>query len=138
MYSIFINGRIPSKKNQKQIFKNKKTGRNFITDSKNHKEWHRTNIWTLKSSWSGQPLKKCHIELVFIFPDRRKADLTNKAESVLDLLVDAGIIEDDNFFVVQKVVLLSGGVDKENCGCKVLIDDLSECKESTIQREMDI
>ena len=47
-------------------------------------------------------------------PDRRKADLTNKAESIADLLVDNGFLADDNWTVVPKVVLTFGGVDREN------------------------
>jgi hypothetical protein len=37
---------------------------------------------------------KCVVDV--IYPDYRKADNTNKAESVHDLLVDAGILSDDN------------------------------------------
>lgn len=42
------------------------------------------------------------------------ADLTNKAESVMDLLVDCGIIVDDSWQVVEKLTLRIGGIDKKN------------------------
>ena len=56
---------------------------------------------------------KIGIEMMFYFPDKRRADLTNKAESIMDLLVDAGIIEDDNANVCPEVLLRFGGVDRE-------------------------
>jgi Holliday junction resolvase RusA-like endonuclease len=43
--------------------------------------------------------------------DKRASDLTNKAESIMDLLVDAGILSDDNWFVVPNVELIFAGVD---------------------------
>ena len=49
------------------------------------------------------------------FPaDKRKADLTNKAESIMDLLVDTKIIEDDNWFIINNINLKFGGVDTKN------------------------
>lgn len=69
-------------------------------------------------------LKRCRVELEFTFLTRHKADLTNKAESVMDLLVDSGVIEDDNHFVVERLSLVSLGVDRDKAGCTVIIDDL--------------
>ena len=54
------------------------------------------------------------ISIKIYAPDKRKADLTNKAESIMDLLVDNGKIEDDNWFVIGDIRLLFGGVDKVN------------------------
>lgn len=64
------------------------------------------------------------IELIFYPSTKRKADATNKAESVMDLLVDAGIIEDDNWFVVPKVELQFGGVDKEKPRVEIIIHEI--------------
>lgn len=47
-------------------------------------------------------------------PDHRRCDLTNKAESVMDLLVDNGFIEDDCWQITGLIELSCGGVDKEN------------------------
>lgn len=47
----------------------------------------------------------CTLSIQFAPGDRRSFDLTNKAESVLDLLVAAKILKDDNYNVVQSVKL---------------------------------
>lgn len=62
-----------------------------------------------------------NIEMKFWFPDRRKADLTNKAESIMDLLVDAGIIEDDNVNVCPRVWLEFCGMDREAARVEIYI-----------------
>ena len=41
-------------------------------------------------------------------------DLTNKAESIMDTLVDAGILEDDCWKQTGPVHLIPMGVDKDN------------------------
>jgi hypothetical protein len=39
----------------------------------------------------------------------------------MDLLVDCGIIEDDNWFVVPEVRAKFGGVDKDNSRAEITI-----------------
>jgi hypothetical protein len=53
---------------------------------------------------------------------KRSADLTNKAEGVMDFLVEKGYLEDDNYFVVPKVVLSFGGIDKKNPRAEIEIN----------------
>ena len=61
------------------------------------------------------------IEIVVFPATRRRGDLTNKAESVMDLLVDCKVIEDDNWFSVPRVNLIFGGVDRTNPRAEVTI-----------------
>lgn len=56
----------------------------------------------------------CMIKITVYFPDKRKSDLTNKVESIMDLLVDCWIIADDNHIVVHTLFLYSGWIDKDN------------------------
>lgn len=46
-------------------------------------------------------------------PDRRRTDLTNKAESIMDLFVDCGILKDDSWEYVKELILIAEGVCKE-------------------------
>lgn len=62
------------------------------------------------------------IDLYFYAPDKRATDLTNKAESIMDLLVDNKIIEDDNWWIVTDLGLHFRGLDKENPRCEVEIN----------------
>lgn len=120
---IVIPGDVPSKKNSKQIVYVR--GRPLIISSKRFKEWHNTANKFVKASYSDLDTKKA-VSLVsmVIYPStRRKSDLSNKFESVADLLVDTGILEDDNWFVIPKVVMMFGGVDKSNPRVEVEIED---------------
>lgn len=106
---LVIQGRIPSKKNSTWTLLVK--GRNVRLPSKKYAEWHRDAVSQLK--FQKYTLEN-EITLKIYAPDARKSDLTNKAESVMDTLVDCGFLEDDNWYVVSKLTLEFGGVDKEN------------------------
>lgn len=108
---IIITGDCPSKKNTKAVsFRN---GRFGLFPGKTHNRWHGQ---ALKQLTGIQPVKEppVIIKLVFFPQTRRKSDLTNRAESVMDLLVDGGILEDDNWFFCSSIDLRFGAVDKQN------------------------
>jgi len=106
---LVIQGRIPSKKNSVGIAVVK--GRVLKFPNSRYRTWNKEAVdqlqfqkYTLGNS----------ITVKIFAPDSRKTDLTNKAESVMDTLVDAGFLEDDNWYIVSKLTLEFGGVDKEN------------------------
>lgn len=107
---ITIYGETPSKKNQKQIFRNKYTGKPFIMSSQRHTDWHSKAITQLEGVDYLEDIKR--VTLTFYTATRRKADLTNRADSVMDLLVDAQILKDDSWWVVPEILLVFGGLDK--------------------------
>lgn len=113
---IVIFGNVPSKKNGKQVFyvRSKKTGRitPIIMPSENHKKWHKDASKQLIGRTD--KIKSNHLCLIFYTRDARKRDLTNLAESVMDLLVDNAYIVDDNYYVVPLLTLGFGGVDRKN------------------------
>ena len=117
--NLTIIGDVPSKKNSKQIIYVK--GRPLIIPSKNHKIWHTQALsQLLEKKPVARQIKG--IELIFFPSTKRKFDLTNKAESIMDLMVDAGIIEDDNYTVLPKVTLKIGTHDKLNPRCEIYVD----------------
>lgn len=113
--SVFISGRTPSKKNSRI---NTRSGRSF--PSTKYKEWNENALWQLKAQKPTKGIERCEAHLIFHMPDRRRADLTNKAESVFDTLVDAGILVDDSWQVVTPITL-HGFYDKENPGVEVIL-----------------
>lgn len=119
MITITLKGSVPSKKNNKQI--TYRNGRLGLRSSDNYLAWNYEQLMTMKRV---KPIKGPvrSIAITFFIDSKRKTDLTNKAESVMDLLVDAGIIEDDNCFIVPYVLLIFGGVDKTNPRALVNID----------------
>ncbi len=115
---IILKGRIPSKKNQKQIFYSK--GKPFITSSENYKAWHEEQSWLLPKLKA--PLRPTKITALFYSPDERKGDLSNKWQSCEDLFVDNGIIEDDNWKVIRDLHLIYKGTDKQNPRVEIEIE----------------
>ena len=103
---LTILGRIPSKKNSRI---NTRSGRSF--PSSKYTAWHKdASLQILKTKKQTQK----GFVLTFYMPDNRRCDLTNKAESVMDLLVDNDILQDDCWQVTGEIRLVPGGMDKEN------------------------
>jgi len=117
---IVLKGRIPSKKNSKQWIK--RGGRMLLVPSANYAAWHEEQLWRLKKYKLKSPIERCKVEIAIFFPDRIRADLSNKAESIMDLLVDAGILKDDNHQICHDLHLVSFGLDKENPRAIILIE----------------
>lgn len=107
---ITILGRVPSKKNSKVVVCRGKFPQ--VLPSKAYNEWHKYASSQLVGVEKIPDNSK--IEFVMYAPDKRVADLSNKWESVADLLVDNKIISDDNWFVLGDVHMRFGGVDKDN------------------------
>ena len=112
----------PSKKNSRIIICRGKYP--TILPSKSYKDWHEAEMWNLKKHKPEAPIEKCEIVCDFYFPNLRRHDLTNIAESILDLLVDALILKDDSWTVVEGVLLYGCGVDKESPRVEVEINEL--------------
>jgi len=89
--------------------------------SKQYATWHKTTSAQLMADTPQKYTKIERVELEFYAPDKRAADLTNKAESIMDLLVDNSIIPDDNWWVIGDIRLTFRGVSKEKPGCNVII-----------------
>lgn len=120
--NLVLKGRIPSKKNSKSAFVIR--GRAIITDNPKYKAWHREATKQVAEQVpSGYPaLQSVGLaQFTFFAPDRRKTDLSNKWESIADLLVDCGVLADDNTDILPKILLQFGGVDKENPRAEVVL-----------------
>jgi Holliday junction resolvase RusA-like endonuclease len=116
-FSIILSGRIPSKKNSKRIIQRGR--KKFLVPSEQHQLWQFQTMLQLRPLVAGMqgllPLAKVgRIFAIFYMPDNRAADLSNKFESVADLLVDAGVLKDDRWQVTPTITLHCEGVDKGN------------------------
>lgn len=120
---IVIKGVIPPKKNSKQIIT--RGSRQFIIPSKRHQEWEAEHLWTLKKYRPNTPIEHCEIAVDFYLPDNRSRDLSNMFESIADLLVKVAIIKDDNWKVLETILLYARGVDKDNPRVELYITELS-------------
>jgi len=121
MINLVVHGNTPSKKNQRISLVIK--GRAINIPSNKYREWHKQALGQLKMALKGSPrLEKVRaVHLCFYSENKRKFDLSNKAESIMDLLVDAKVLLDDNYEVVPELCLTYGGVSKEYPRCEITI-----------------
>ena len=98
----------------------------------------RENVWEYraeKERWKGICIAYCRprpktppeyalVILTFYFDNRRRHDADNYQKFILDGLVAAGVIMDDDFNHVQ--VLCKGGYDKKNPRTEVEINEITE------------
>ena len=111
---IIIYGTTPSKKNSKII--SCRGNKPCLFPSKNYTEWHKDALLQLTGK---KEINSNKLTLTFYAKDNRKFDLTNKAESIMDTLVDKGLIADDNYSIISVLNLIFGGVDPKSPRCEI-------------------
>ena len=95
---------IPSKKNSRLVV-GRGRGRALNIPSAAYRRWHAQNIRYVLAQANGEKVERCALTLHVGFADRRRRDLDNALSSVLDLLVDAGVLPDDCWAVVPRIQL---------------------------------
>lgn len=122
---LTIKGDVPSLKNSKQIYRNKRTGAPFITSSNNSKVWQRNAARQLTEQFEGYSVADypISITLIFFYSTERRKDLDNSCSSVLDAMVAAKIIKDDDFKHIDTITLQYGGKDKADPRVEIYLDD---------------
>lgn len=117
---MIITGSVISKKNSRI---NTRSGRSF--PSKDYTAWNKTAVTEMKQQFAGYVITKYPISLrvVFFWRDLRRHDIDNSISSVQDSLVDAGIIIDDDFNHINKIIGEYGGLDRVNPRCEIYIDE---------------
>lgn len=127
IYTFFLSGEVVSKKNNNRF--NRATGQ--VYKSKNFCKWHSKATAELlqqkQQKYSGEFLhglaKTTCITFEFRHNGKARRDSDNQVTSVLDLLVECGILIDDNIFVVPKMSTENKEVDKvAMVGVKVTIE----------------
>lgn len=123
---LTISGSTPSQKNRKIISVNRATGRPFLRTAPQVKVWHEQAVTELREQFKGYRITDYPISIavVFYYDSNRRRDLDNGLSSIMDALVDAGIIEDDNYKFVDNIDVSYGGYDKINPRCEIYIDEL--------------
>lgn len=99
---IVIPGAPITKKNSQQILVNKRTGRPFISPSKQYKEYKK-NCAEYLGGYTAPIGYEVNLKCVYYMPTRRRVDLVNLLEATSDILVDFGILEDDNSKIIKSV-----------------------------------
>lgn len=125
---IYIPYNVPSSKNSKQwtgkMLIHSKTTRTYIKNTKQHyiklKEEFDKQVAQVLCGELIELHLPLHIDMFFLRSSKRKFDYINPAQTVQDLMVKYGWIEDDNCDII--VPHFSGyRVDKENPGVIIKI-----------------
>ena len=119
MYSFVITGRIPSKKNSRVT--NRKTGRSF--PSRDYTKWHKNASEQLENFYNEEIDFPVEVSYKFYMPDLRPTDISNKLESINDLLTDINFWKDDNWSIVRKFHA-SAELDRENPRVEIIVNEL--------------
>lgn len=112
-----------SKKNSMQILVNPKTKRPFISPSSAYKAYRKGALMLIPNEARQGIDYPVNVQCVYYMETRRRVDMCNLIEATLDVLVDAGVLEDDNSNIVA-------GHD----GSRVLYDKEHPRTEVTITR----
>lgn len=117
---LTISDTTPSKKNSRI---NTRSGRSF--PSKRFSAWEAVALPELAEQFAGYKITGYPIAVTMVFydGDLRRHDLDNQCSSILDTLVKAGVLEDDNQKFVDTITLQYGGLDRENPRCEIFLDE---------------
>lgn len=99
MFSYTFPGEVPSKKNSKQLICVK--GRSILLPSKNYRAWEKIakSIITLYGR-PVRPLISAKLNIRIFHGDLIKRDTNNATQGIQDVLVDMGVLVDDNWMVI--------------------------------------
>ena len=116
-----------TKKNHQQICYNRTTGKPFVMPSKEYIEYEHEAIWYLpRATEETRFAKNLNIKATFYMPTKRKCDLTNLLEALDDIMVKAGLLEDDNFTIIAGHDGSRVRYDKDNPRTEVFIERLKD------------
>ena len=99
---------------------NKYIGRSNIWEyQKDKKQVHQAiKMLTIGKNYS---IDKCKMTIIYYFKDKRRHDPANYDKFILDGLVEANIITDDNYSVITEFTTI-GKYDKENPRTEIIIE----------------
>ena len=121
LYEAMIPLNPRTKKNSQQIVINKKTGRPFVMQSSKYKEYEKNTGWFLKKL--PKPISEpVNVKCVFYRETRIRCDLSNLLEAAMDILVEYGILADDNFNIITGFDGSRVYIDKENPRTEITIE----------------
>jgi Holliday junction resolvase RusA-like endonuclease len=107
----------PAKKNSR-VF-NSHTHKSF--PSVNFARWHQAAVLHVRSQYTGSVIDfPVSIEITFTHGDLRRRDCDNGVSSILDLLCDCEILQDDNWQIVKHISVFNR-YSKDNPSAYIVI-----------------
>lgn len=117
-----------SKKNHSQIIWNKATKKPMLIPSKQYKEYEKACAEFIPQMPFNTFDCPVNVSCIFYMPTRRKVDITNLLNAVLDLLVHYGVLLDDNRNIVYSVDGSRVFYDKYNARTEIEITEIEDAE----------
>ena len=122
LYEAMIPLNPKTKKNSQQIIVNRKTGRAMIIQSKEYKEYEHDVGFFLKKI--PQPIDKpVNVKCIFYRKNAIRCNASNLTAAIDDILVNYGILADDNFKIICSHDGTRVYIDKDNPRTEIEISD---------------
>lgn len=98
-YSYVFRGEVASKKNSRMLVHS--NGRSFLLPSERYREWEK-NAKSVISLYGrpAAPFKAARLSIRIYHGDTVRRDTNNATQGIQDVLVEMGVIEDDNWMVI--------------------------------------
>ena len=104
---------------------NRTTGKMFPMTDKLTTAYINSAISQLKEQFEG--LKITHypvsVQMAFYYPTEHRKDIDNSASTILDCMVSAGILTDDDCKHVDELYCSFAGYDKDNPRVEIILVD---------------
>lgn len=123
---ITINGTPITKKNSQRICINGKTGRPFIAPSSQYKKYEKTAGYYIPGRLRVGIDYPVNVQCLYYMPTRRAVDLNNLLEASCDILVEYGVLKDDNCKIVAGHDGSRVLYDKNNPRVEIYIREMME------------
>lgn len=124
LWGATLKGPPRTKKNHQRIL-NGFGGRPFVAPSKEFVDYQELCLWQIKTP-HGAISEAVNVKAVYYMPNRRRVDLVNLLEATCDILVKAGVLDDDRAAIVaahdgSRVLL-----DRQNPRVEITITEMEE------------
>lgn len=125
-YTIY--GKPITKKNSQRICYNKATGRRFVRPSPQYEDYSAAASYYLRPAPVVPVDTPVNVQCLYYMPTHHRVDQVNLLEATLDILVEYGVLADDN----SNIVVSHDGsrvlYDKNNPRTEITITDVREEK----------
>ena len=117
-----------TKKNHQRIVYPKGMNRPIVMPSPQYKQYEKDATVFVPKLQSPLCMPVC-VTCKFFMPTRRKCDLTNLLQAIDDILVKAGLLEDDNYTIIHSHDGSRVFYDKDKPRTEVIIYPIEEAAE---------